>query len=69
MRVGLIIAKERNDMNQGKNITYKKIRVEAKNLQELEKLLQTAIEQLKQLQKTVGELQQFQLKVRSRFDE
>ena len=56
-------------MNQGKNITCKKIRVEAKNLQELEKLLQTAIEQLKQLQKTVGELQQFQLKVRSRFDE
>ncbi|WCT58853.1 hypothetical protein [Limosilactobacillus vaginalis] len=54
---------------QNKKISNKKIFFEIENLPELEKLLQTAAEQSKQLQKTMHKLHQLKLVIKSQFGE
>ncbi|MGM9907912.1 hypothetical protein [Limosilactobacillus sp.] len=50
-------------------VANKKVKIDVENLLELKKLLKTAVKQSKQLQKTISELQHFELKVRTQVDE
>lgn len=50
-------------------IESKRFSFVATNLDELEKLLRTAVKQTEQLQQTLNEIQQFRLNTRSQVDE